>query len=115
MKPGQLLCALSFKMIFKKKKKSIFTHSNHVKAASNDSHGHINVLNVSEMLTTPTRERTCRQKKRRDHNATPSALTSTRFLQHSQTIAASLKNIVVKRPNTGAKRQRLNSKPSPVT
>lgn len=96
MKPGQLQCALSFKMIFKKI--SIFTHSNHVKAASNDSHGlTINVLNVSEMQTTRTRERTCRQRKRRDHNATPSALTSTRFLQHSQTSAASLKNIVVKK------------------
>lgn len=39
----------------------------------------------------------------RDHDAILSALTSTRFLQHSQTSAASLKSIVEIRTNTGAK------------
>lgn len=56
-----------------------------------------------------------RKNRARDHDAIPSALTSTRFLQHSQTSAASLKSIVEIRTNAGAKRQRLNPKPSPVT
>lgn len=51
----------------------------------------------------------------RDHDSIRSALTSTRFLQHSQTSAASLKSIVEIKTVTGAKRKRINPKPSPVT
>lgn len=71
-----------------------------MKAASNDSHG-LTITRVWNADHTDEGAHMLPKKKRRDHNATPSALTFTRFLQHSQTSAASLKNIVVKKTKHG--------------